>query len=86
MPNGTRSGTRTAQADPTGRIWANRYTRASGNKQFTIAFSPEGKTLVSAGAAEIILWDLDPKDWIEKACQMNLMLPPVLNGLRVQIE
>jgi WD40 repeat protein len=35
----------------------------------SIAFSPDGKILVSASDVEIILWDLDPEHWIEKACQ-----------------
>jgi hypothetical protein len=45
----------------------------------TLAFGSNGKTLASAGCAEldqdpcirgeVILWDLDPQSWVEKACQ-----------------
>ena len=35
-----------------------------------IFFLPDGKTLISASKDEVILWDLDPQSWIEKACNL----------------
>ena len=33
-------------------------------------FTADGKTLVSAARREVILWDIDPESWIEKACNI----------------
>jgi WD40 repeat protein len=33
-------------------------------------FLAGGKTLISASKNEIILWDIDPQSWIEKACNI----------------
>jgi len=37
-----------------------------------IYLRPDGKSLVSTylGVAPIIIWDLDPTSWIQKACQI----------------
>jgi WD40 repeat protein len=37
-----------------------------------IYFRPDGKSLISTylGVAPIIIWDLDPESWIQKACQI----------------
>jgi FOG: WD40 repeat len=35
-----------------------------------IFFLADGKTLISASKDEIILWDVDPQSWIEKACNL----------------
>jgi WD40 repeat protein len=33
-----------------------------------VFFTSDGKSLISASRNEIILWDLDPESWIQKAC------------------
>jgi WD40 repeat protein len=38
------------------------------NIVYDLAFSPDGKTLASAGS-EIVLWTMDPAQWIQKACR-----------------
>ena len=35
-----------------------------------IFFSADGKTLISASEDEVILWDIDPQSWIERACNI----------------
>jgi WD40 repeat protein len=33
-------------------------------------FTADGKTLISASQNEVILWDVNPESWIEKACNI----------------
>lgn len=35
----------------------------------SLAFSPDGKTLAT-GAGEVIVWDMAPESWIQRACRM----------------
>jgi WD40 repeat protein len=35
----------------------------------TLSFSPDGGTLAT-GAAEVIVWDVDPESWIKRACRI----------------
>lgn len=37
-----------------------------------VYFRPDGKSLISTylGVVPIIIWDLDPESWIQKACQI----------------
>jgi WD40 repeat protein len=35
---------------------------------YSLVFAQDGNTLVSA-ENEIIVWNLDPKSWLEKSCQ-----------------
>lgn len=35
-----------------------------------IFFSADGKTLISASKDEVILWDIDPESWLERACHI----------------
>ena len=36
----------------------------------SVAFSPDGKSLISGGVNNsVTLWDLDPHSWLEKSCQ-----------------
>jgi WD40 repeat protein len=41
----------------------------SSSSVYSLAFSPDGRTLIS-GSSEIILWNLDPRSWIEESCQI----------------
>ena len=33
-------------------------------------FSADGKTLISASQGEVIVWDIDPQSWVERACNI----------------
>jgi len=36
----------------------------------SVFFSADGRTLISASRGDVILWDVDPKSWMEKACSI----------------
>lgn len=54
--------------NPFQRVVLNGHTSAVLNGG--IFFLPDGNTLISASKDEVILWDLDPQSWIEKACNL----------------
>jgi WD40 repeat protein len=41
----------------------------SSSSVYSLAFTPDGRTLI-LGSSEIILWNLDPRSWIEESCQI----------------
>ncbi len=43
--------------------------RGHGGPVTSLTFSPDGKTLVT-GAGDVIVWDVDPASWVDRACEM----------------
>lgn len=54
--------------NPSQRVVLDGHTNAILNGG--IFFSIDGKTLISASKNEVILWDIDGKSWVEKACRL----------------
>ncbi|HJR80786.1 MAG TPA: hypothetical protein VJ821_11985, partial [Anaerolineales bacterium] len=54
--------------NPSQRVVLEGHTNAILNG--SLFFSADGKTLISASMNEVILWNVDPQSWIEKACNI----------------